>query len=311
MPDMTLRAGRGWDRSAGLWMDGSPPQLSSALGREANGRPRIYKPRGLRDGLGTVVYRVVGAAGKVWEFCKENTFPGFFAGGGQGYEMNSSRPATDQTLWHKIDDFKGIQATIRETTPITGGFSEKDFIPDYMSQDHTTPIRAAKRVQKEKGEGNLSASWVVVDNGGVSREMSPVRLSARKVPLTNSSGRKPPPRIARGANLPAPRPSLTSYAGSPLLRPDRPTSFALSRSPVTSPKHDSPVSVEVKRHAMRMRRRELEEDANLKRLNQQLKTMIREGKEALGTKVEVTEDPDGMVDEGYAEGDCFDEREKR
>lgn len=68
--------------------------------------------------------------------------------------------------------------------------------------------------------------------------------------------------------------------------------------------------MEVQRHAARIRKRELEEDANLKRFNQQLKAMIREGKEALGTKIEVVEELDGLVDEGYAEGDYFDERGK-
>ena len=317
-PDMTLRGGRGWDRSTGLRMDESSPRLSSALRREANGRSRIQKSPGLRDGFGKAVYRVVGVAGKVWDLFrkfteKENAFKGFFAGGGQGYEMKSQRAITDldQSVYQEVDDIKGLRTAGRDTTPVTSRFSEKDFIPDYMSQDHTTPMRAAKRIQREKGEGGLGASWVVVGSGGVSRESSPIRLSARKVPPTGAPGRKPPSRAGRRAILPAPRPSLTSYAGSPSLRPDRPASFASSRSPMTSPKHESPVSVEVKRHAARMRKRELEEDANLKRFNQQLKAMIREGKEALGTRIEVMEDPDGMVDEGYAEGDCFDEREKR
>ena len=56
----------------------------------------------------------------------------------------------------------------------------------------------------------------------------------------------------------------------------------------------------------RIRKRELEEDANLKRLNQQLKAMIREGKEALGTKFEVEEVLEDVVDEGYVEGDYVD-----
>ena len=48
-----------------------------------------------------------------------------------------------------------------------------------------------------------------------------------------------------------------------------------------------------------MRRRELEGDANLKRFNQQLKAMIKEGKEALGTTIEVLE----SADENNAEGE--------
>ena len=48
-----------------------------------------------------------------------------------------------------------------------------------------------------------------------------------------------------------------------------------------------------------MRKQELEEDANLKRFNQQLKALIKEGKEALGTKFEVLE----PLDEGYVGGE--------
>lgn len=49
-----------------------------------------------------------------------------------------------------------------------------------------------------------------------------------------------------------------------------------------------------------MRRREKEEDASLRRLNDQLQAMIREGKEALGTKFEVDdfEDDEDGPDEG-------------
>ena len=57
----------------------------------------------------------------------------------------------------------------------------------------------------------------------------------------------------------------------------------------------------------------MEDDQSMKRLNRRLKDMIREGKEALGTRVEVEmevemevgEGMDGCVDEGYAEGELF------
>ena len=49
----------------------------------------------------------------------------------------------------------------------------------------------------------------------------------------------------------------------------------------------SPVSVETQRHVAQMRRMEREEDASLRRLNRQLQTMIKEGKQALGTQVEI------------------------
>lgn len=51
----------------------------------------------------------------------------------------------------------------------------------------------------------------------------------------------------------------------------------------------------------------MEDDAHLKRFNQQLKAMIKEGKEALGTKIVVEHEMGDLTDEGYAEGDGFDD----
>ena len=54
------------------------------------------------------------------------------------------------------------------------------------------------------------------------------------------------------------------------------------------------MSANVEMHAARMRKKELEEEANLRRFNQRLKAMIKEGKEALGTKFEVEDICDGV-----------------
>lgn len=160
-----------------------------------------------------------------------------------------------------------------------------------MSHNHTTPPRAAKKIRRENETGgDMSASWV-----HVSRGTSPSRLSRRKTCPSNNSAGKPVPKLGRRPILPASRQSLTSVAGSPGLRSDRSASFASPRSPT----RESPLSAEVQRQAAKMRKRELEEDANLKRLNQQLKAMIKEGKEALGTKFEILE----PVDEGCAGGE--------
>lgn len=50
---------------------------------------------------------------------------------------------------------------------------------------------------------------------------------------------------------------------------------------------ETPVSVETQRYMAQQRRREREEDASLRRLNRQLQAMIKEGQQALGTRVEV------------------------
>jgi hypothetical protein len=71
-----------------------------------------------------------------------------------------------------------------------------------------------------------------------------------------------------------------------------------TRSQFSSPAkpRESPVSVETQRYVARMRRMEREEDASLQRLNEQLQAMIKEGKQALGTRVEVD---DLDLDEDY------------
>ena len=306
-PDLTLRWGRGWDRSSGVNSDSYFPQASPILRREANGRARLHASQPGRAGWGEAVYKV---AGRVWEFCTMNAFRGFYAGGGQGYRMpaKSQLVSCEQSVWKELEKTEEYFKN-REIDTLPGRFPDEDFIPDYMSQNHITPPRAAKKIQREKGEGDLRASWVMVGSTSTSRESSPTRISARKLPPICSPSRRPMSRTVRRPILPASRPS-TSYAGSPGLRPDRPASFASSRSPNTTPKHESPLNLEVQRHAARMRKRELEDDAHLKRFNQQLKAMIKEGKEALGTRFEIGFETDGMIDEGYAEGEYFDEEVK-
>ncbi|MCJ1465508.1 hypothetical protein MMC07_004126 [Pseudocyphellaria aurata] len=304
-PELALRGGRGWERSSAISSDSYFPQISPLLEREGNGRPRHHASQLNRAGWGKTVYNV---AGKVWEFCRANAFRGFYSGGGQGYRM----PATpqlmscEQSVWEELEEKNDALNNARESNSVPGCFPDEDFIPDYMSQNHTTPLRPAKRVQREKGEGDLRANWVMIGSASPARVSSPTRISARKVPALSSPGRRPVSRFGRRPILPASRPS-TSFAGSPGLRSDRPASFASSRSPITTPNHESPVNLEVQRHAARMKKRELEEDAHLKRFNQQLKAMIKEGKEALGTTFEIEDEADSMIDEGYAEGDYFDE----
>ena len=300
-PELHLRGGRGI-HSVGGATDSYFPHTTSVLSRESNGRARLPTSPRARDGLGRAVYSVVGVAGKVLEFCKTAAFRGFFAGGGKGYEMKtpSSLANVEQSIWLDAESDDRVRY-LDEKESIPGRFPEEDFIPDYMSQDHTTPPRAAKRIRRENPPGDLTASWVLVDPTSNSREASPSRLTPRKTPSASSPGRRPIPKAGRRPILPASRPSLTSYAGSPGMRSDRPASFASVRSPAASPRYESPVSVEMQRHAARLRKREVEEDANLRRFNQQLKAMIKEGKEALGTKFEVEE----PVDEGYGEGEYF------
>lgn len=306
-PDLTLRGGRGWRPGSGS----SPESYFPQLAREGNGRSRHARVTSRQDGWGRTIYSVIGVAGKVWEFCRTNAFRGFYAGGGQGYSMRPPINTVDgqRSIWESYGEKEKMDSVDDGHALVPGGFPDEDYIPDYMSHDHMTPSRPAKRLQREKGEADLGASWIMVErnHARTSRESSPCRITARKVPLKSSSpGRRPPSRPGQRPILPASRPCLTSFAGSPALQPGGPASYAHPRSPISSPKHESPVSADVQKHMARIRKREIEEDANLKRFNQQLKAMIREGKEALGTKFEIDEVPDDVVGEGYVEGDLGD-----
>ena len=310
-PNLHLRGGRGiegFNPSSESYF----PHLPSALAREGNGRARLQRQVGIRDGVGKIVYTFVGVAGKVLQFCKTAAFNGFYAGGGQGYDMKPPLQSLDggQSMWQDMETDDMSQTWDAEKSLLPGRFPDEDFYPNYMSQDHTTPPRASKKIQRETASGEVSASWVVVGSNRSSRESSPTRLSHRKSPLTGTFARKPIPRLGRRPILPASRPLLTSYAGSPGVHSNGTASFASPRSLTSSPKHESPGSIEVQRHAARMRRREMEEDANLKKFNNQLQAMIKEGKQALGTKFEVEINEDEPVDEGFGEGGYFDNRWK-
>ena len=310
-PHLASTGGRGWESHTGIDSGSYFPPQSTALAREANGRPRLPSTQPTRGSWGKTVYSVVGAASRLWSFCTMNAFQGFYAGGGQGYQICTSSGFSNGE-WrasNKDEERKRVSRLEREMSSIPGCFPEEDFIPDYMSQTHTTTPRPAKKIQRQKGIGDPYAGWIMVDSTPTSRESSLTRTSTRKIPSMVSPGRRPASKAGRRVILPASRPSQTSYAGSPAMRPDRPASTASARSPTTTPQPTSPVSLEVQRHAARLRRQKTEEDANLNRFNQQLKAMIKEGKEALGTKFEV-EEVDGMIDEGYAEGEYIDVIEK-
>lgn len=82
-----------------------------------------------------------------------------------------------------------------------------------------------------------------------------------------------------------------------------------SRSSLASPRGENSnagdVSPDVLLYSRKLRSKEKKIDNSMRRLNSQLEDMIREGKEALGTKVEVErcEGEEGEEDEGYAGSD--------
>ncbi|KAL9116279.1 MAG: hypothetical protein Q9187_007197 [Circinaria calcarea] len=316
--DQTYRRGSAWSNGTSAISESYFPQLS-ALSREGNGRKRGFDERRTQIGWGKTVFTAFGGvAGKVWEFCTAGAFRGFYAGGGPGYALNngSPEPISIQSSTCQDDDEKSNSSKNIAITTVPGGFPDSDFIDDYISHPDQRP---KKRLHRDKDPVNLRSSWVLINPTSLSRDTSPTR---RKTPLASTPSTR---HSHRRPILPASRPS---YAGSPALRsPDRPASLASTRSPISSPSrtHHSPqrhhripyrrtnssasgtatvMSPEAVKLAAQIRRRDEEGERELGRFNKRLKDMIREGKEALGSKVEVfEEEEEEVVDEGFVDGD--------
>lgn len=133
--------------------------------------------------------------------------------------------------------------------------------------------------------------WVLVKDEKELSTPSPSQIP-RRIPRRSGSTPHTTPR--RPALRPTPkRTSLIPVRPSSSLPQHYQTSQTFTTSsPIVdslakTPKESSPLAVEAQRYAAKIRRREKEEDASIRRLNQQLKAMIREGKEALGTKIEI------------------------
>ena len=280
-------------------------QPSPVILGERNGRSRVpSSPNGVQPpSWGKFVFGIVGdVAGTMWEFCKATAFRGFYAGGGKGYEMSSPMRGElqDSSMWEDVHASR--RRTSLEATPIPGQYPQDDY-----SSPNSSERRPAKRLHTESGAG-----WVMVTTAGETETpKSTPRLPARRHSSMTGSAEVRRPAASR-PNLrrslaPVSRRSLgVSHAGSPGPQASRrQTSNMTSRTPGTQTpvQNPSPVSVEAQRYADRIRREEKRTDASIRKLNNQLKAMIKEGKEALASNVEVVEDDDReMEDEGFGEG---------
>ena len=305
-PSLHLRAGRGF-RGFENGSDGYSSYHTPKSVRDLHGTSSIASSPRIRNGLGRAVYGFFGVAGRVLDFCKATAFQGFYAGGGQGYSMDSVARSLNygQRNCQSAEHGGGLRSFDREDTLVPGQFPEDDYIPDYISYSNQS-LRASKKIQREKGVGELSASWVMVD-GSSSRENSPSRLSHRRLSSTPASARRYPSKLGRRPILPPSQHSQKPYTGSPGSCFSHSASYASPRSPTASARLINPVSLDGGRHVKQSKKRKLEDDAQFKRFNLQLRAMIKEGKEALGTQFKVEEAP---IDEGYGEEESIHQPDK-
>jgi len=254
------------------------------------------------SGWGTLVLGAIGGVvAGAWAFCKKSAFRGFYAGGGQGYAVrrpNEGDPFGHESMWEDEQDAPrnmsdSLRSFERLATPVPGEYPEDSPPEDNISghnhvrQHLEAERRPAKRRQTDGG------GWVVVDKVSRSRGNSP-RISTPSVPRTSqprhhsNSFKRPILAASRSRH----RLSGVSNLGSPAPPShSRHASYSHQRSPSsgTNAQKSSPPSVEAKKYAARMRREEKATGERYDKLNDQLMAMIKQGKEALGSKVEVVD----------------------
>lgn len=315
----------GYRRDSGLLEEdtnGYQSFLPLELEREANGRARRSSSRQQSpgDGWSKTAFEVVGGVvGKVWEFCKKGAFRGFHAGADKGYIVSNEGNGFVEDDWVP-ENITTSWGNERESTPLPGQFPDEDFIPDYWDSPapEASPQRPGKRRQISDNRDELARNWVVVQPQVSDRPSTPTKphtrapvgLARYSMPTASSASRRARPASRAGpalSNTPR-RPLINrvSHAGHPALQSSQPASFASPRSPysskipraVASPsrtsntkdspsKLDSPAAKEAQKWAALKKREEVEADITMRRMDKQLKDLIRQGKEALGTKIEI------------------------
>lgn len=206
-------------------------------------------------------------------------------------------------------------------TPLLGRFPENNFgvrSITSMASTEETPVRPSKRLCTHDG-------WVMVGVDNTDSRASSPRLSERRTP-SMAKPRSPSqiprpvqPRTNSGTRGSSTRPSLlpvsrrTSHArnsvkphfSSPAIRPNKSVSLGSPRargysrqsygSPVLFPSHKaSPLPPDSQRLINKIRRDEMEEEARMRKMSAQARAMLKEAREALGTKYEI-EDVDEFM----------------
>lgn len=252
-----------------------------------------------------------GVLSKVIDFCKSVPFRGFFAGGGKGYDISQPRRLEDDGYWREGETEKiTVYSPERHSTPIPGRFPE-EIVDDYMlqSQERTpTPPRASKRRHLDTMD-DLEKSWIMVapdiptqaPSQTSGRYGGTVNSPARRRSIASVAGRgQQRGHVARRFVNHVSRASV-SHAGSPGILLNSTASLAPTRSPALYKEREpptrmspskSPLSKEAQKWAAKKKKEDREAGESIRRLDKQLKAMIREGKEALGTKIEIEDDDD-------------------
>ena len=324
-PESGFRRGRGWSNATSLstsTMSYFPRQprrtdSKSALRRRDTTRSSTYSS----SWSSTLFSALSAATTKVWSFCTAGAFRGFYAGGGQGYALeNLSRLA--ESL-HLPQPSKLLQSSVWQDES-EADVSKAQLYPQYPLQSAfqnpqiQTPPPSPGRPTKRLREGDLNNDWVLIaTNENNSREISPSRDLPRKTsvasirsPSKHSNPLRPslvqlasyvgPSTLhtkasAASMRSPLPSPDTECEPQFPSVRrPLRASSHQRGRSALQPGHTTSNLSLEVRKFQAKLKKIEDKEDRELQAMNERLQALIKEGKQALGSKIEI-------LDEGWVE----------
>lgn len=271
----------------------------------------------------------VRVAGQVLQFATKSAFKGFHAGGGQGYSLETADQdemyeKMQQSSWEDADASK-----FQPPTPFSPFEVVAAPVPGRYPGDSPRADRAAKRKKGVGGgwimvdQPSPQINETHVHEAVRSRAATPNMASKRHSMIPRPSSRAGSRRSLAPTLVARRHSSTATHAGSPItLGNNTPASVAPSRSPslLPSPSKISSIQTGHKRnhsntnsrpstangnyrrdsaamelspdaqlYQARVMREERRQDESMRKMNARLKDMIREGKAALGTKVDVDE----------------------
>lgn len=285
--------------------------LSGPLARERNGTARM-RSSPVEHPQATWTSFAFGLVGKVFSF-GTNVVRGFYAGGGQGYDLQNSALVGSDLLEHSKE---------RSATPIPGAWQDADFLGDF-EQDSPSFVQAPASRPAAKRRQTDRDAWVVVNTPDLDGAPSSPRrkISSNSVPRSSLAPTKAAASRAssRRSLAPTPRRQTSHYTnlGSPVqpLQPplsmhSRRASTAQTRSPQLRPSSGGSgaayMSPEAERFAKRQAKQDLKADKTMTNMGNRIQEMMRQAQEALGTRYSVESGAGGedhLDDEGFVDDD--------
>ncbi|CAK4024197.1 Hypothetical predicted protein [Lecanosticta acicola] len=294
------------DEDVGGYFDEKHAPISGPLARERNGIARMpcTPDEALQKSWTSFAF---GLVGRVFSF-GGNIVRGFYAGDGQGYDLNRY-PLVGTDLLQ--------QGVGRASTPLPGSWDEGEFLGDFEQDSPDFQYQSPTARPPNKRRQTDKDTWVMV--GTPDAEMgtlSPKRkVSSNSVPRSTLTARSPASRASsRRSIAPMPRRAHShveanespTQAQPALLQPSfqpchsRRASVAPTRSPQGRPGSSGPGSRYMSPEAERHAKRQAKQDKTMTSMSRKMEEMIRQAQEALGTKYSVEGDAD-MDDEGYVD----------